>query len=101
MSDNTLWNLESGLDTRQVRCLGLTRVKAGRPDMSCFTFWNPKQEPDKSSWDIATEELGMGQTCLAKITGIRISLVNPRETERPDMSRLGARHVRLGFLESD
>jgi hypothetical protein len=34
------------------------------PDMSDSTFWNPRQDLDKFGWDLAAEELGLGQTCL-------------------------------------
>jgi hypothetical protein len=33
------------------------------PDMSDSTFWNLEDELDKFGWDLAAEELGLGQTC--------------------------------------
>jgi hypothetical protein len=32
------------------------------------TLWNLDKEPDKVDWDLATEELGLGRTCLARVT---------------------------------
>jgi hypothetical protein len=34
--------------------------------MSGKTLWNPDKEPDKVGWDLATEELVLGQTCLVQ-----------------------------------
>jgi hypothetical protein len=31
--------------------------------MSDSTFWNLEDELDKFGWDLAAEELGLGQTC--------------------------------------
>jgi hypothetical protein len=32
-------------------------------DMFGISLWNPDKEPDKAGCDLATEELGLGQTC--------------------------------------
>jgi hypothetical protein len=35
------------------------------------TLWNLDKEPEKVSWDLATEELKLGRTCPTKVTGTR------------------------------
>jgi hypothetical protein len=56
MSGQALWNPAWELDMSGSR--DLTRDKAERPDMSGKPLWNPISKTDKSSWDLATEELG-------------------------------------------
>jgi hypothetical protein len=33
------------------------------PNMSGKPLWNPDKVLDKADWDLAAEELGLGQTC--------------------------------------
>jgi hypothetical protein len=70
MSGNRIWNPAWGLDMSGPR--DLTRDKAERPDMSRITLWNLDKEPDTNGWDLASEELGLGRTCPARVTGTRI-----------------------------
>jgi hypothetical protein len=59
MSGQGLWN-----PAREPDMSGsgnLTWDKAERLDISEKPLWNPVSKPNKSSWDIATEELGLGQ----------------------------------------
>jgi hypothetical protein len=42
---------------------------AERLDMFRKTLSNPDKEPYKVSWDLAAEELGLGRTCPARVTG--------------------------------
>jgi hypothetical protein len=48
--------------------------------MSEMTLWNPDKEKDKVGWDLATEELGLDQTCPENGSGTwlrnQISWVN-------------------------
>jgi hypothetical protein len=41
----------------------ITRDKAEGPDMFEKPIWNLVSKPDKSGWDIAAEELGLGWIC--------------------------------------
>jgi hypothetical protein len=34
--------------------------------MSGKLLWNPDKLSDKARWDIAAEEMGLGQTCLVQ-----------------------------------
>jgi hypothetical protein len=59
-------------------------------EMSGITLWNPDKEPDKVGWDLATEELGLCRTCLARVIGTRIrspislaKLVQPKDKKEP------------------
>jgi hypothetical protein len=64
MSGQALWNPAWEPDMSGSR--DLTRDKAERPDMSGKPLWNTVSKTDKSSWDLATEELGLGWTCLVQ-----------------------------------
>jgi hypothetical protein len=66
------------------------------PDMSEKPLWNPVSKPDNFSWDLAAEELGLGRTCLTRVTrtrpGTRISPVRlgqPDDKERPGHVQAG------------
>jgi hypothetical protein len=60
MSSQALWNPAWEPDMSDFR--DLTRDKAERPNMSEIPLRNPVSKPDKSSWDLTVEELGLGQT---------------------------------------
>jgi hypothetical protein len=66
-------------------------------NISGSTFWNLEQEPDKSGWDLAAEELGLARTCLG--WGLDISglgFLNP--VKNPDMSGIpGNFGLEIGF----
>jgi hypothetical protein len=81
-------------------------------DMSGQGYWNPGSKPDKSGWDLAAEKLkqaghvqSRSQTCLIEVTRtwLLAQLSSVRLTIRrgPDMSGLGAGHMKFWFLESD
>jgi hypothetical protein len=39
--------------------------------MSGVTLWNLNMKLYKVGWDLAIEDLGLGRTCLARVTGTR------------------------------
>jgi hypothetical protein len=67
MSGYRLWN--PALEPDKSGSEDLTRDKAERPDISEKPLWNPNKVLDKTVWDLAIEELGLGQTCPARATG--------------------------------
>jgi hypothetical protein len=36
--------------------------------MAGKTLWNMDKESDKVDWDLAANDLGLGQTCLSRVT---------------------------------
>jgi hypothetical protein len=79
--------------------------------MSGFGYYNPVAGRDKSNWDLAAVMKGLAGhvgsrswTCSVNGTGIwqwtQISLDKLKKMSSPDMSGLGARHVRFRLLES-